>query len=188
MDKVTLYTEETAPPASRELLVGVTQKFGMIPNVFAVMAESPATLKGYLTLSSIFEESSFTAPERQVLMLTLSRQNGCTYCVAAHSLGSAKAGVAKDVIGAIRSDSPIPDKRLAALHHFCCAVVEKRGWVTEADQKGFFEAGFTKAQMFEVILATSLKTITNYMNHMAQAPLDDAFKAAEWHDHPHAAA
>ncbi|MFN0043373.1 MAG: carboxymuconolactone decarboxylase family protein [Alphaproteobacteria bacterium] len=187
MSELTLYTEENAPAGSRELLGGVKKKFGMIPNVFAVMAESPATLKGYLTLSGVFEQSSFTASERQVLMLTLSRQNGCDYCVAAHSLGSAKAGVAKEVIDAIRDNGQIPDRRLAALHHFCRAVVEKRGWVTESDQKAFFDADFTRAQIFEVVLAASLKTITNYMNHMAHTPLDEAFKAAEWTGRPEAA-
>lgn len=167
-------------PASRELLLKAKEKMGFVPNIFGVMAESPATLKGYLTLAGIFDESSFTPTERQVLLLTASRENGCQYCVAAYSLSAMKAGAPKAVVDAIREDKPIADPRLAALHKFCRSVVEKRGWVSDAEVKAFLDAGFTKAQVLEVVLAVSLKTLTNYVNHIAATPLDAAFQNAKW--------
>lgn len=172
---------ESAPAASRELLEKVKAKFGFIPNMLAAMAESPATLKGYLTLSGILDESTFSPAERQILLLTTARENGCAYCVAAHTMGAMKAQVTKDAIEAIRAGKPIPDSRLETLHRFCTAMVEKRGWVSGPEIEAFLAAGFTRAQVFEVILAVSVKTISNYMNHVAATPLDAPFKSAEWH-------
>lgn len=175
-----VHTLADAPAASRELLEKAKAKFGFVPNMLGVMAESPAALNGYMTLSGILEQSAFSPAERQVLLLTTARENGCEYCVAAHSLGAQKAGAPKEVIEAIRQDKPIGDARLATLHHFCRSMVEKRGWVSEADLKAFFAAGFTKAQALEVILAISLKTLSNYVNHISATPLDAAFDAAKW--------
>lgn len=180
MSKFRIHDLESAPAASRNLLEKAKGKFGFIPNMLAVMAESPATVKGYLTLSGILEESAFTPAERQILLLTTARENGCEYCVAAHTMGAIKANAAKEVVDAIRDDTPIADERLAALHRFCRLMVENRGWVPEPEIKAFLDAGFTRAQVLEAVLAVSLKTLSNYVNHIAATPLDPAFKAVAW--------
>lgn len=187
MSLFNVHTLEDAPAASRELLGKAKGKFGFVPNMLGVMAESPAALNGYLTLSGILEQSSFTPAERQILLLTTARENGCEYCVAAHSLGAQKAGAPKEVIEAIRQDKPIKDTRLATLHNFCRTMVEKRGYVSEADMKAVLAAGFTKAQILEVVLAISVKTLSNYVNHIAHTPLDAAFNAAKWENKARAA-
>ena len=84
------------------------------------------------------------------------------------------------MIEAFRESKPIPDERLAALHGFATAVVEKRGRVSEAEVEAFIDAGFTKAQVLEVVLAVSLSTFTNYTNHIANVPLDAAFAPFRW--------
>lgn len=180
MTKFRIHDLESSPATSREMLEKVKGKFGFIPNMLGAMAESPATLKGYLTLSGILEESAFTPAERQILLLTTARENGCEYCVAAHTIGAGKAGTPPSVIASIRDDKPIADKRLAALHDFCRKVVGLRGWASETDVKAFLDTGYTRAQLLEVILAVGLKTISNYMNHIASTPLDAAFKSVEW--------
>ena len=144
------------------------------------LAEAPAALKGYMTLSGILAESSLSPAEQQILLLTTSRQNGCEYCVAAHTGGATRAGAPKEAIEAIRTGQPIPDPRLQALSKFCATLVEKRGWASEADVNAFLGAGFSKAQVFEVILAIGVKTMSNYANHLIGTPLDEAFKPLAW--------
>lgn len=80
-----LHTIETAPEASRKDLVEVKQKFGRVPNFFAVAAESPAAVNAYLSLSNIFRTTGLTPAEQQIVILAASVENKCEYCVAAHS-------------------------------------------------------------------------------------------------------
>ncbi len=181
MSRYTPHTAESAPEASRAGMDKAARKFGRLPNLIAVMAESPAALDGYLALHEIFGRTSFTPAEQQVLLLSVSTVSGCAYCVAAHTMGGGKmAGLSDPVLDAIRDGKPIPDVRLAALSGFASAMVEKRGWVSNAQIAAFLNAGFTKAHVFEVVLAVSLKTLSNYIDHIADTPLDAAMEAHRW--------
>ncbi len=180
MSRFDIHTKETAQAESAELLATAEKAYGFIPNLLGVFAESPATLKAYLSIGQIFDESSFSPTERQLVILTTSRLNECHYCIAAHSTVAEMQTVPTDVINAIRNDQPIADSKLEALRTFTTAVVEKRGWVTGDDTEAFLAAGYTKAQILEVILGTSFKTLSNYANHIADTPLDDAFAPKAW--------
>ena len=180
MNRFTLHTNETAPEASREGLAKAKQTFGFVPNLMGILAESPAALNGLQALYGSFGQSSFSPAERELLLLAISTVNGCTYCVPAHTAAAKAAGQSGDVIEAFREGKPIPDARLAALRAFAAAVVEKRGRVSEAEIDAFLEAGFTRVQVLEVMLAAALMTITNYTNHIAGVPLDAAFEPYRW--------
>ena len=175
-----VHSKETAPAKSAELLSNAEEAFGFIPNLLGVLAESPAALKGYLTAGQIFDESSFSPTERQVVILSASRYNNCHYCVAAHSTIANLQQVPADVVKAIRNDEPIEDSRLEALRLLTTSVVDKRGWVSDEEIKNFLVAGFTKAQLLEVILGVSFKTLSNYVNHITDTPLDESFVPQAW--------
>ncbi len=180
MSNYQVHTKETASPTSAELLANAEKAYGFIPNLLGVMAESPALIKAYMEIGKIFEQSSFTATERQVVILTASRFNECRYCMAAHSVVAGMQNISADVIEAIRSDEPIADNRLETLRKTVAILVEQRGWLSEEDTAYFFAAGFTKAQLLEVIIGISYKTLSNYVNKVAEAPLDDAFVSGAW--------
>lgn len=171
---------DTAPAAAKDILAGAKKAFGFVPNLLGTMAEAPALVKAYTTLSRIFEEASFTAAERQIVLLTTSYENECDYCVAAHSVIAGMQKVPEAVIGAIRSGNPIADPKLEALRRFTSAVVESRGWPSEDHTKDFLDAGYGKQQVLEVVLGVGLKTLSNYTNHIAETPLDAPFVGAQW--------
>lgn len=175
-----VHTIETAPEPAREILTAARKYYGFLPNLLAVMSEAPALVKGYTTLSRIFDETSFSAAERQVVLLTVSSENACSYCVAAHSVIAGMQRVPDDVVQAIRTNQSIPDNRLEALRRYTSAVVAKRGWVDADDTAAFEAAGYSRHQALEVVLGVGLKTLSNYMNHVAHTPLDQAFAKAEW--------
>jgi len=175
-----VHTTETAPAPAAKMLGEIEKAYGFIPNLYGIFAESPAMLRAYMSLGKIFDESSFSATERQLIILAASRLNECTYCIAAHTIVAGMQRVPTDVVDAIREDRPISDSRLQALRTFTTAVVEKRGWVSEKDVSTFVAAGYSKAQILEVILGVSFKTLSNYTNHMADTPLDEAFEAGAW--------
>ncbi len=180
MTNFTVHTIETAPDQSVALLQGAEKAFGFVPNLIGVLAESPAVAEAYLTLSQIFDKSSLNPVERQVAILAISRYNECDYCMASHSVIASMQKVPADVIHAIRNDQPIADAKLEALRTFATTLVDKRGWVSDDDVAAFLSAGYTQAQILEIILAASLKTLSNYANHVAETPLDDAFASRAW--------
>ena len=100
--------------------------------------------------------------------------------MAAHTTISQGAGVSKDVVDSLRNDTPIADQKLEALRIFSVAMIETRGWPSEAQSAALLAAGYTHQTMLEVILGTSLKVMSNYTNHVAETQLDPAFQANAW--------
>lgn len=180
MSLFTVHTKESAPEKSKEFFDATEKRLGFVPNILGVMAEAPATIKGYATLSGIFGESSLSPAQQQLVLLTSARENGCEYCVAAHSAGAKKAGADDGTIAAIRDGKSIEDKKDAALSGLTAAIVNKRGWLDEADIKAFLDAGYEKQQILEVILGCAVKMISNYTNHIAETPLDEQFQSVKW--------
>lgn len=179
-----IHTADTAPKSAHATLRAMEDKFGFVPNLAGVMASAPAVLNAYIGLSQGFEESSLDSALRQMVLLAVSRANGCTYCVAAHSLLAETTGLPAEAIQRLRDGQEQLDDQLEALVRFTTRVVTKRGFVSQADMDEFLGAGFTRAQMLEVVLGVAYKTLSNYVNHMAETPLDTQFEPGRWDARP----
>jgi AhpD family alkylhydroperoxidase len=175
-----VHDESSAPAAALPFLAKAKSAFGMVPNLLGIFAESPALLEGYMTLAGIFAKTSFTPIEQQTILLTVSFENSCGYCMAAHSSIASGQGMLSAVLAALRKGVPPPDARLEALVQFTRTVVRERGWAGERDLDSFLQAGFTKAQVLEVVLGVGLKTLSNYANHVAHTPVDAPFQPQAW--------
>jgi len=177
-----LHDQSTAPEASKPVLQQAKEKYGFALNLFGIMAESPAALKAYTTLSGILDEDAeLDAKERQIVMLATSEFNGCDYCMAAHSTVAEKmAGVPEDIVEALRDGREPDDAKAKALARFTKSALEHRGWIPEAEQQAFLDAGFSKRAVLDVITILALKTLSNYINHLADTPLDEAFQPKAW--------
>lgn len=171
---------ESAPEVAVPTLRQSQQRFGMLPNLMRKMATAPALAEAYLALGDLFEQTSLSPAEQQVVLLTVSRENRCEYCVGAHSVLADMAEVPTAVTDALRAGRSLPDAKLEALRRFTAAVVEARGWVGEAETAAFMEAGFTPQQILEVVLGIGMKTLSNYTNHIAGTELDQAFAHRAW--------
>lgn len=180
MTSFTLHTPATAPAAAKPILENVEAAWKFIPNLHRILAESPATLEAYSTAFSLFDKSSFTAKERQVIYLAINYENECEYCMSGHSALAAMAGVDADVIEALRENTTVANARLQALRSFAASVTRTRANLETGELEAFLAAGFTKAQVLEVILAVSVKTISNYVNHVANTPLDGFMDGTRW--------
>lgn len=175
-----VHTVATAPQAAKETLSLAEKAYGFLPNLLGTMATSPALVKAYMAVNASFEETSFTATERQIVLLATSHENACEYCVAGHSIIAQMQQVPAEIIDALRSNAPIADPKLEALRRFTVAIVNGRGWPSAGDTQAFLAAGYGQAQILEVVLGIGLKTLSNYTNHIAATPLDSAFAQAAW--------
>ena len=181
MSSYQVHTIETASQPAAELLKKAEEKYGFVPNILGIMAEAPSILKAYMTLAGIFDETSFTQTERHVVLLATSLSNECEYCMAAHTAIANMQDVPGDVVAAIRNNDPIEDSKLEALRRLAQDVADTRGNPSEKTLKAFLDAGYAQGQILEVILGVGFKTLSNYTNHIAETPLDEAFKPTEWH-------
>lgn len=175
---------DSAEPIARERLEEAQRTLGMVPNMYARMANSPGLLETYSRGYELFREhSGFSPVEQEVVLLAISRENGCAYCMAAHSfIADQMSKVPPEVTDAIRAGEPIPDPKLAALHHFTQSMVVKRGLPTPADVQAFISAGYDERRMLEIVLAIAVKTLSNYSNHLFHTPVDEAFAERRWND------
>ncbi len=165
-----------------EPLAATQKSMGMVPNMYRAMANLPALLDTYQHgYQLIREKSGFSAIEQEVLFLSISRENGCEYCVAAHSfIGDAMSKMPREVTDAIRAGQVIDDPKLQALRAFAQDMVVSRGNPSNADARSFLDAGYSEQQVLGVILAIGVKVFSNYTNHLFRTEVDPAFAGRSW--------
>lgn len=170
-------TLETSNAEARALLETAKAKLGFIPNMYGYMAKLPPVLANYMSSYDAFRsQSGFTPAEQETVFLTISRVNGCTYCMAAHSMiADKKSGVPAASLAALRSGELLPDAKLQAVAAFTEAMVVSRGSPGKAAVDGFIEAGYTEQHILGIVLAIAAKTFSNYVNHLAGTTVDPAF-------------
>ncbi len=175
MSEFIIHTPNTAPHSSLKLLQQAEKQLGFIPNLFAVMAESSATLEAYQVLSGIFDKTAFTVTERQMVLLSISRHRNCAYCLAAHGTIAKMQKIPEPIVRAVYFNQPLEDDKLEALRTFTIAVLKADGWVEQTALKAFYQAGYQKQHVLEVVLGITMKTLSNYVNHINDTPIDQAF-------------
>lgn len=175
-------TFDNATPDEREVLAKAKAQVGFIPNMYSRMVNLPALLNTYLDGYSAFRrEAGLTPPEQEVVFLVISRENGCDYCVAAHSvLADQFSKLDRGATDAIRAGRPIADARLGALARFTETMVRTRGRPTPEDVERFVEAGFGERHILAIVLALSVKILSNYSNHLFHTPVDEMFQPRAW--------
>lgn len=175
-------TLDKADNKARPLLQAAQDTLGFVPNMYEGMAVAPAVLSTYSHGYELFRsESGFSPAEQEVVLLTISRFNGCDYCMAAHSMiADNMSNVPADTLSALRDDKPILDEKLAALSKFVTVMLDTRGMPGKSDVKAFLDAGYSEPQVLYVILAMAVKTLSNYSNHVTQPEVDDAFSDYRW--------
>lgn len=181
MSVLPVHTIDTAPHASQTSLDGARKAFGFVPNLLGMLASSPVALRAYLSLSEVFSSGTLSAIERQVVLLTVSVEHECHYCVAAHSALASAVAMPPDVLEALRQGKPLRDARLEALRRTTWTLVTTRGWIDDDGLAAFAAAGFTEAQLLEILVGIAQKTISNYANHLANTPVDAQFAQFSWH-------
>jgi alkylhydroperoxidase family enzyme len=169
-----------ASRGARAYLRALEQRRGFIPNLFGLLAESETALKLYGEMSQLFGQSTFTPTERQVVLMTVTRNNAAAYCMAGHSAIAEAQGDLPQLIRALRDGVPMADRRLQALRRFTEAVLVCRGRVGPQEWREFEAAGYGREQALEVIAGIALKVLSNYASRMTNAALDEGFRHWHW--------
>lgn len=166
MSRIPSLTDDQASAEAAPLLKAVQAKLGMVPNMIRTIANSPAALRGYLSLSEALGSGSFNGAERETIALAVAQANACGYCLSAHTMIGKGAGLTPDAIIAARQGEGSP------LAQFARAVTVSRGDLKPADLEAARAAGLGDGQIIEVIAHIALNTLTNYVNRIAQTDID----------------
>lgn len=171
-----------APEKARALLGAVKAQLGSVPNMFGLIATSPAALEGYLGMSGALAKGALPAATRERIALAMAEMNGCNYCLSAHTyLGKNLAHLDDAEITANRSGAS-NDPRADAAVRFAVTVARQRGHVAEADLSAVRLAGYSDAQLIEIVQHVALNSWTNFFNEVFKTEIDfpvvEARKAA----------
>jgi len=180
MPNYPVHTIASAPEKSKPALEQLQKAFGVLPNLPAVIANSPKLINSLVGLFGQVHSPGLSEAENQIILLTDAVTNSSTYAVAFHTALALQHGVSSEETTAIRDRRLPANKRFAALSKLAKTLIEKRGHLSEQELDSFIAAGFTKEQVLEVIAIVAASTITNYTGTIANPPVEDAFRQHTW--------
>jgi len=170
MQTVDVPTREDVSSANQATFDALKSKLGFVPNLYATIAHSENALSTYLALQNA--PSSIEGKAREVVNLVVSQINTCAYCLAAHTAIGSMVGFTPEQILELRSGRASFDAKLDALAKLTRSITENRGHADQALVEAFFDAGWTKENLVDVIVTIGDKTVTNYLHATTQVPVD----------------
>ncbi len=170
MERFQVPGKEEVSSNNQAIFNNLEKAIGFVPNLYAYYAKNETALGDYLALQN--RKSTLKAKEKEVINLVVSQFNGCNYCLSAHTQIGKMNGFTEDQILELRTATASFDAKLDALAKFVRATVEHNGRATETVKEQFFEAGYTEANMIDVVIVIGDKTISNLIHNLADFEID----------------
>lgn len=171
MSRISIPAKDDAPDATKPTLDGIQKALGFVPNIFRLLANSPAVLTAFTSFQNALSRT-LDVKTRERIALAVAEVNGCGYCVSAHTyLGLNLAKIGPEEIALNRKGASSDAKANAAVS-FAAKIAEARGHVSDADIGAVRAAGFSDAQIVEIVALVAENTFTNYLNEVAKTDID----------------
>lgn len=163
---------------TQEVHQNAEKALGFVPNLIREMTtENPATGNVYLTAQGLLQKDGVLSPaEQQTVILAVSSYNDCHYCTKVHAVAGQQAGLSADTVQAINAGGLPADQRLRALVRATRRILGKGGWLSQADEAEFDDLGLGRPELYEIITLIGIKTMSNYVNHLAETEIDEPFQ------------
>jgi uncharacterized peroxidase-related enzyme len=163
-------TREEVSANNQAIFDHMNKAFGKVPNLYATFAINETALGDYLTLQN--RKSTLSQKEREIIKLVVSQVNDCNYCVPAHTQVAKMVGFTDEQVLEIRRGQVRFDDKYAALTRFVRETAINRGRPSENAYDEFFEAGYSQANLIDVMMVIGDKIISNYLHNVTQIPVD----------------
>ncbi|WP_250504558.1 carboxymuconolactone decarboxylase family protein [Caballeronia sp. AZ7_KS35] len=165
MSRTTILRANEVPDASKPTLDAFTKNIGFTPNMMASFAQSPVTFNAWATLLGSLSKV-LDVKTRDSIGLAVSEVNGRNYCLSVHSFTAEHmAKLPSEEIVLARKGHAADLKRDAAVH-FARKVIESRGHVSDDDLKAVRDAGYTDANLMEIVALVAMYSLTNFFNNV----------------------
>lgn len=161
-----------------EALEYAKKLFGMVPNLVRDMAEhNPTVATLYLAGNEQLGQGKLSQKEQQAVIVAISAKNDCHYCTAAHRTLGKAAGIPQEELDRLDRLEPPEDQRLKSLALAAWRVMDERGFLGEQDLKELEGMNVSRGELYEIVAILGVKTISNYINHIARTEIDEPFRA-----------
>lgn len=170
MQNFTIPTREQVSENNQAIFDNLKNNLGFVPNLYAFFAHNETALGDYLAFQN--RKSTLRAKEREVVNLVVSQVNSCRYCQSAHTAIGKMNGFTDEQVLEIRSGSAGFDIKLDALARFTKSVAENRGRATDETKEAFFAAGYTVANLVDVVIVVGDKIVSNYLHNLTGFEID----------------
>lgn len=171
MKNLEILTNETASNDAQAIFADLKKKLGMVPNLYATIANSPTALKGILEYGATLGKGTLNQKEVEAIALVVSQVNGCDYCLAAHSAVGKMVGYSQEETIQLRK-AESADAKLGALVTLAKAIAETKGRPGQELVDNFFAAGYSKAALVDVVGFVAVNTFNNYLNNLVETTID----------------
>lgn len=172
MSRIPTPTTEQAPATARPLLEAVHKQLGMVPNLFRIIASSPAALEAYVGFSGGLAKGALAAPTRERIALAVAEVNGCNYCLSAHTYLARNLAKLDDAEITANRNGASNDIKADVAVRFATKLARERGHVSETDVAEVKRAGYSDAEIVEIIAHVALNVFTNTINEALKTEID----------------
>lgn len=162
-------TRAEVAPTNQSIFDQLQKALGFVPNLYATIAYSNNGLERFLAYQNA--KTSLTNKEKEAVNLIVSQINHCIYCQSAHLVLGKMNGFTDEQLTAIRHGQSA-DAKLNALLVLAADITNNKGNATDANVDAFFDAGYTKENLVDLILQISDKTAMNYLHNLTKVPVD----------------
>ncbi len=163
---------QAAPAASQPFLEAESKQLGSVPNLFRLVANSPASIEGYLGLMGALGKGSLPAPTRERIALAVAQINGCDYCLSAHTYLGKNLAKLDDLEITANRNGASNDLKADAAVKFAALLTRKRGHVNDDALQNVRLAGYSDPEIIEIVLHVALNTLNNWVNEVAKTDVD----------------
>lgn len=171
MSRLTIPTLDEAPEGSKPALAGVHALLGVVPNLFRLIGASPAAIEGFTGLSGALRKA-LDVKTRERIALAVAQVNACDYCLSAHSYLALNLAKLSPEEVALNRKGASGDAKADVAVAFAAKIAAERGRVSDADIAAVKAAGYTEAQIVEIVALVAENTFTNLLNIVAQTEID----------------
>jgi uncharacterized peroxidase-related enzyme len=166
----TVPTRAEVSPTNQAIFDKLQKGIGFVPNLYAYFAKNETALGDYLTFQN--RKSTLTGKEREIVNLVTSQINGCRYCQSAHTMLAKMNGFTDEQVLEIRRGTASFDSKLDALARLTASIVHNKGRAANTAIEAYFAAGYTEANLIDVIIAVGDKQISNYLHNLTNLEID----------------
>ena len=179
--QLTMHDPRTAPAASRPLLEGIAADVGLVPNLAAAIAASPALLAAFDGIRRAVGSGELAPAHREAAGVAVGVAVDNEYGVAFHSTVLGRLGVAEDEIERMRSGKEPVDEPTAAVYALARELARHRGKVDNATVARAAAAGLSSVQMLEVLAESAFASLVGLVDNFAgRIPLDEFLQPRAW--------
>jgi uncharacterized peroxidase-related enzyme len=171
MSRIATIEQTNANDEQKALLDAIQGQLGMVPNFLKIFANSPVALRAFHGLHGVANAGSLDALTRERIALALAQQNGCEYCVSAHTAIGRKTGLTGDEMAAARAGTS-QDAQAAVAVGFARSLMEKKGEITTLELAEMRSAGYSESDIVEIITHVGMNFLTNILGKASRVDID----------------